>query len=144
MPSIARRPRRASAQIDDAFARRQAVGLDDDRKAELRAKARAGAASVNSPYAAVGTPASTSRLFVKAFDASSSAPRAVGAEDAQTLRRGSVDDPGGERRLGTDDRQVDAALARERGKPLEVVGGDRDALGELGHAGRARRRVDRA
>ena len=57
---------------------------------------------------AVGTPASTMSVFENAFDVSSIAAGARRPEDRQSRRAERVDDAGGERRLGPDERPVDA------------------------------------
>ena len=56
-----------------------------------------------------------------------------------TARSEQVDDPGAERRLGSDDRQIDGLVDRESDQSLEVVCGDGDVFTDLRSARVSRR-----
>ena len=60
---------------------------------------------------------------------------AGGAEDRQARRAEAIDDARLERRFGTDDGEVDVAVASEALEAVDVAHVDRDALAELGDAG---------
>ena len=65
-----------------------------------------------------------------------------GAEYPQALLLELVDDARDERRLGPDDRQVYLILLRELEKPFDVVGLDRDRLGDLRYSVGTRRAIE--
>jgi hypothetical protein len=77
--------------------------------------------------------------FAKSFELSSCAASRVRAEDPEPGRAERVDDAGGERRLGTDDRQRDLLLVRERDQVGDVRDRDVGKPGLARGAGVARR-----
>jgi hypothetical protein len=68
--------------------------------------------------------------------------RAGRAERAQPARLEGVDDPVRERVVRADDGQVDRALGRPIGQPIDLARADRDELGQLADAGVARCAVE--
>jgi hypothetical protein len=64
------------------------------------------------------------------------------AENPETRLLESIDQPLDERRLRTDHREIGPLFARKCRHRVDVVGADRDALGQAGHARVPRRRPD--
>src|SRR5262249_2281700 len=125
---------------EDALPAREPVRLDDHRRAELAdVLLRGGQIAEHAEGRARHVVAATELLGerLRALQTSGRRPRAEGGE---ARLREAVDEPERERQLRTDDRQIDAALAREALQAREVVDRDRHAVrvgGDAGVAGRA-------
>ena len=104
----------------------------------------ASASSVNVRCAAVGTLFLSITCLAKSLLPSRRAAVFDGTEDPQSLVLEAVHDAGDERRLRTDDRQVDVALLREVRQALEVARQQvRTTLGDRRDAAVAGRTEDR-
>ena len=125
----------------DALARREPVGLEDDRE-RLALDVGAGLVELAEPE----RPRGRGRDAVALHDALGERLRPL--EPRRRLRRADdghaglaepVRQPGHERDLGPDDDEVHAAVERERDEPVDVVGRDGHVLGDVGRAGVAGR-----
>jgi hypothetical protein len=122
------------------LAGREAVGLHDDRHvlAGLEILARPGRRGESAEHRG-GHVAAMQDLLAE--DLAALEPRGLGrgAEGAESRGAEGVDDAGDERRLGTDDGQIDGAISRRRDESSDVGGGDGHVLGDGGGARIARR-----
>ena len=125
---------------DDAFAGGQAVGLDDDRRVVAIVEIGRGGAGIAKDAVVGGRDVGVAQQVLAEdlarFQLGGGLRR---AERLQAGLRERVDDAGGERRFGADDREVDLVLLREVEQALDVGRGDVDVLGVLSGAGVAGR-----
>ena len=104
---------------DDALARREPVGLDDERAPRGPHVTLRGVGVVEDREAAVGIPWRSQKRFMKALDPSRRAAALRGAEGAEPRAVERVDEAERQRQLGPDDDEVGALGARRarRGPP---------------------------
>ena len=135
--SISRAAARASAaslRDDDALARREPVGLDDDVAAELVDRGVGlGDVAHDRERARSGCRGGAKNCLLNALLPSSRAPSAPGPNVSDAARAQLVGEPGDERRLGPDDDQIDPLGDRE------VAPGRRDRSGRPARSARAAR-----
>jgi len=129
---------------DRALAGGEPVGLDHERCAQLAANRRAPAASSKVENRAVGSRSGASgpRERLRALDRRRALAR---PEDGQARLREAIRQPGDERRLRPDHRQIDALTAGEVDEIDVGVDADADAsrvTRDAGIAGRREQRLD--
>ena len=124
---------------DDALSGGEAGGFDDDGRAEATGGSL-GAGDRGVDLGARGRdPLVEQELLGERLGRLDLGGGARRSEDRQTGGAESVDDARLERSFGTDDGEVDGALAREPLEGVDVEHVDRHALSELGDPGVARR-----
>src|SRR5258706_1648668 len=125
---------------DDALARREPVRFDDDVAAEPRDRRvglRDRARDVEPRGGNVMAREELLRERLRAFE---SRTRGARTERRDAGRAQLVGEPGNERRLGTDDGEIDARVARELDQAIVIVDADRHAARARVHTGIAGRR----
>ena len=120
---------------DDAFARRQSVGFDDDRRA-LRANVLQRRRQFVEDVIACGrNVVPDEKFFREGFRTFELRGDLARAEATKTLAAKTIDESGNERRFGADDGQRDIFFFRQSEQSIDVV--QRDI--RIAHAGFARR-----
>ena len=120
---------------NDAFARRETIGFDDNGEAEL-SRANHGVCRVCGFAHAIArrrNAAARHELFREHLAALELRSRARRAEDAQAPRTKQIDDAAIERQFGTNDGEIDALAFGERGKRVDVAGGNRGEACDFCH-----------
>ena len=128
--------RRGVLGHDHALAGGESVGLDAPpagRSCPARRTSRASAGLAQVTWRAVGTPWAAIRRLANALLDSMAAAPCVGPQARRPAAVMRVDDAGGQRRFGPDDRQVDG-----------FPGGEGDDVGRAGTASRGRQGTSRA
>ena len=80
-------------------------------------------------------------LFHEALGGFEPGAAGIRSEDPQTVRPETVDQSRRERRLGSDNREVDAGIAREPGQPVDIIHAHIGAFSDLGDPGGSGRRM---
>ena len=123
---------------DDTFSGSESRRFDDDRSADLTHSALRGFDRSVQRRGCSGNARAAHYRFRKCFRRFDSCRRSSGSKNLSTVLAKEIDDSDLQRRLWSDDGQINVGALGERREPSDIRGFDWNAIADLGDSGIAR------